>query len=367
MIQESDLIYLRATVELAEGGLYSCTPNPRVGCIIIRDGLILGRGWHVRAGQAHAEVNAMNDALSRGYSDLRGATVYVSLEPCSFHGRTPPCSESLIRAKVGRVVAAMSDPHPKVLGQGFTELRNAGIDVDLIELPEARSLNAGYGKRMTSGRPLVRLKVATSLDGRTAMASGESQWITGDVARADGQYWRARSCAIVTGIGTVLADNPKLTVRDERFAVEGSIRQPVRVIVDTRLRTPPEAELLHAQGEVLMAHGEGAESQLAGVEHIAMGNTQVDLNTLLEKLGERGCNEVLVEAGATLLGSFITEQLWDELIVYLAPRFLGSDAKPLAYLPLGKMDEVVNARIFDCTQVGDDLRIRLLPAETAHP
>ncbi len=363
MIQESDLIYLRATVELAEGGLYSCTPNPRVGCIIVRDGLILGRGWHVRAGQAHAEVNAMNDALSRGFSDLSGATVYVSLEPCAFHGRTPPCSEGLIRAKVARVVAAMRDPHPEVLGRGFTELRDAGIRVDVIELPEAGLLNAGYSKRMISGRPLVRLKVATSLDGRTAMASGESQWITGVAARADGQYWRARSCAIVTGIGTVLADDPRLTVRDEEFMVDGNIRQPVRVVLDTKLRTPPEAALLHADGEVLMVHGEGAEPRLAGVEHVAVGKTRVDLDGLLEKLAERGCNEVLVEAGATLLGSFITARLWDELIVYLAPRFMGSEARPLAYLPLGTMDAVVDARISDCTQLGDDLRIRLLPAD----
>lgn len=362
MIQESDLVYLRSTVELAEGGLYSCTPNPRVGCIIVRNGQVLGRGWHIRAGEAHAEVNAMSDALSRGFADLSGATIYVSLEPCAFTGRTPPCSESLIHAGVSRVVAAMRDPHPKVAGQGFAALRAAGIEVDLIELPEAASLNAGYSRRMLSGRPLVRLKVATSLDGRTAMASGESQWITGEAARADVQYWRARSCAILTGIGTVLTDDPRLTVRDSSFAVDGIVRQPLRVVVDTRLRTPPEAALLQPEGAVLMVHGEGAEPQLAGIEHVAVGENQVDLDGLLEKLAERGCNEVLVEAGATLLGSFIAAELWDELIVYLAPKFMGSEARPLAHLPLGTMNEVLHARISDCTQVGDDLRIRLLPA-----
>lgn len=364
MIQDSDLVYLATTVELAEGGLYSCTPNPRVGCLIVRNGQVLGRGWHIRAGEAHAEVNAMSDARGQGFADLSGATVYVSLEPCAFRGRTPPCVDALIRAKVTRVVAAMVDPHPKVAGQGFAELRAAGIDVDLIELREAALLNAGYSKRMISGRPLVRLKVATSLDGRTAMATGESQWITGAAARADVQYWRARSCAIVTGIGTILADDPKLTVRDEAYTVDGRIRQPIRVVLDTKLRTPPEAALLQPEGEVMLVHGEDTEPRLTGVEHVAVGKTQVDLRRLLEKLAERGCNEVLVEAGATLLGSFITAQLWDELIVYLAPKLMGSEARPFAQLPLATMNDVVNARMSDCTQVGDDLRIRLLPADT---
>ena len=363
MIQESDLMYLAAAVELAEGGLFSCTPNPRVGCIIVRDGRVLGRGWHTRAGEAHAEVNAMSDALGRGFADLSGATVYVSLEPCAFHGRTPPCSEGLIRARVKRVVAAMTDPHPKVAGQGFAQLRTAGIEVDLIELPEAGLLNAGYSKRMIAGRPLVRLKVAISLDGRTAMATGESQWITGAAARADVQYWRARSCAVVTGIGTVLADDPGLNVRDEAYAVDGRIRQPLRVVADARLRTPSAAALLEAEGEVMLVHGEGARPHLEGVEHVALGKTRVDLDLLLEKLAERGCNEVLVEAGATLLGSFIEARLWDELIVYMAPKFMGSDARPFAQLPLTAMKEAVHARMSDIKQVGDDLRIRLLPAD----
>jgi diaminohydroxyphosphoribosylaminopyrimidine deaminase/5-amino-6-(5-phosphoribosylamino)uracil reductase len=357
MIQESDLMYLRATVELAERGLFTCTPNPRVGCIIVRDGRVLGRGAHLWTGQAHAEVNALADA--RG--DAAGSTVYVSLEPCAHQGRTPPCADALIAANVRRVVAAMRDPYSRVAGQGFARLREAGIVTEVRELPEALELNAGYRNRIRNGRPFVRLKVAISLDGRTAMASGESRWITGPEARADVQYWRARSCAVITGSGTVLADDPSLNVRDQRFAVGGVLRQPLRVVVDTGLRIPGDAALLAAPGPILLAHGRAGVPRLPDVEHLECGDETVDLPALLDALGERGCNEVLVEAGPRLLGSFLAQGLWNELLVYIAPRLLGSDARPLAHLPLFAMDEAVDATIRDCVQVGDDLRLRLVP------
>jgi diaminohydroxyphosphoribosylaminopyrimidine deaminase/5-amino-6-(5-phosphoribosylamino)uracil reductase len=357
MIQESDLMYLRAAVELAERGLFTCTPNPRVGCLVVRDGKVLGRGAHLWTGQGHAEVNALADA----HGDAAGATVYVSLEPCAHHGRTPPCADALIAANVRRVVCAMRDPYSRVAGQGFARLREAGIVTELRELDEARDLNAGYSKRIRRGRPFVRLKVATSLDGRTAMASGESRWITGAEARADVQYWRARSCAVVTGSGTVLADDPSLNVRDSRFALEGVLRQPLRVVLDTELRTPADAALFKASGPVLLVHGRGAVSKLAGVEHLECGDGAIDLPALLDALGARGCNEILVEAGPRLIGSFFAAELWDELLVYLAPKLLGSDARPLANLPIGTMADSVAATIRDCVPVGNDLRLRLVP------
>jgi diaminohydroxyphosphoribosylaminopyrimidine deaminase/5-amino-6-(5-phosphoribosylamino)uracil reductase len=357
MIQDSDLMYLRAAVELAAEGLYSCTPNPRVGCLIVREGRVVGRGAHIRAGEGHAEVNAIADAGG----DVAGATVYVSLEPCAFHGRTPPCAEALIAANVRRVVVAMRDPHPQVAGAGLAQLRQAGIDTELRELPEARDINAGYASRIRRQRPWVRIKVAASLDGRTAMASGESRWITGPEARADVQYWRARSCAIITGSGTVLTDDPQLTVRDARFAVQGDIRQPLRVVTDTGLRVPADAALLKASGPVLLAHRAGLDPVVAGAEHMAFGQGPVDLNELLAELAARGCNEVLVEAGPTLVGAFLAAGLWDELLLYVAPKLLGSDARALAQLPLVAMHEAVGATIHDFVQIGDDLRLRLLP------
>lgn len=357
MISDSDLLYLQSTVELAARGMYSCTPNPRVGCMIVAGGQVLGRGWHVRAGEGHAEVNALADAGG----PVAGATAYVSLEPCAFHGRTPPCAQALIQAGVVRVVAALTDPHPKVAGKGFADLRQAGIAVDVVELPEARALNAGYIKRQQSARPLVRLKTAISLDGRTGMASGESQWITGVEARADVQSWRARSCAIVSGSGTLLADDAKLTVRDPRFTVDGQLRQPLRVIADSRLQLVPGAAVFAVPGQTLLVHAPGARPQVPEVEHLAMGNAagKVDLDALVAELGRRGCNEVLVEAGGNLTGAFLEADLWDELLVYVAPKLLGSDGRPLAKLPLHAMSEAVQGKIVDCVPVGDDLRIHL--------
>jgi len=350
-------MYLRAAVDLAGRGLFTCTPNPRVGCLIVRDGRVLGRGAHLWTGQGHAEVNALADA--RG--DAAGSTVYVSLEPCAHQGRTPPCADALIAANVRRVVAAMRDPYSRVAGQGFARLREAGIVTEVRELPEALEMNAGYLCRVRDGRPFVRLKVAISLDGRTAMASGESRWITGPEARADVQYWRARSCAVLTGSGTVLADDPLLTVRDQRFAMGGVLRQPLRVVVDTGLRVPDDAALLKAPGKVLLVHGRAAEPRLPAIEHLACGDDSVDLPALLDALAERGCNEVLVEAGPRLMGAFLAAGLWDELVLYLAPKLLGSEARPLAQLPLFAMADAVTGTIRDCVQVGDDLRLRLVP------
>ena len=355
-ITDSDLLYLRSAVELAEHGACSCTPNPRVGCLVVSDGRVLGRGFHARAGEGHAEVNALADAAG----PVAGATVYVSLEPCAFHGRTPPCTQALIDARVARVVAAMTDPHPEVAGQGLAALRNAGIATDLVELPEARALNAGYVSRITRGRPWVRLKSALSLDGRTGMASGESQWITGPAARADVQAWRARSCAVISGSGTLLADDARLSVRDERFAVAGKLRQPLRVVADSGLQLPATAAVLAEPGQTLIVHAGVRQPHVAGVEHLCLpgADGKVDLDALLAALSERGCNEVLVEAGAALLGAFLAADLWDEMLLYVAPKLLGSDARPLARLPFVAMDQAVQGKIVDCVPVGDDLRIR---------
>lgn len=365
MASAADRLFLDAAVELAARGLNSTSPNPRVGCLIVRDGVVIGRGWHVRAGEGHAEVNALADARAAGSGSLiSGATAYVSLEPCAFHGRTPPCSRALIEAGIARVVAAMGDPHPRVSGAGFAELTAAGIAVELIERPQAEALNAGFVSRLTRGRPLIRIKVATSLDGRTAMASGESRWVTGEAARADVQAWRARSCAIVTGAETVLVDDPALTVRDPALAVEGRIRQPLRVVMDSHLRVGPTARLFSEPGPVLIAHTDGhpAHARAEFLKLEASLDGRVDATALVAALASRGHNEVLVEAGPTLVGGFLSAGLWDELLLYVAPKLLGSDARPLAHLPLQRMIEAIEAKIADCAQIGADLRLRLVPA-----
>lgn len=292
--------------------------------------------------------------------------MYVSLEPCAFVGRTPACAAALVDAGVSRVVVAMVDPHPQVAGEGIAMLRRAGIEVDVHELPEARALNAGYVSRVTRNRPWVRLKAALSLDGRTGMASGESQWITGPAARADVQHWRARSCAVVSGSGTLLADDARLSVRDSAFAVAGELRQPLRVITDSALQLPATAAVLSEPGSILIAHAGIRQPRLADVEHVCLptassggGAPKVDLAALLEELARRGCNEVLVEAGAGLLGAFIAADLWDEMVLYVAPKLLGSDARPLAQLPFAAMAEAVSGRVTECVTVGDDLRLRV--------
>ncbi len=362
---ESDLLFLDAAIELAQNGLYSTTPNPRVGCVLVRDGRVIGRGWHHRSGLPHAEVEALKNARQQfPNQSVEGATGYVSLEPCAHHGKTPPCADALIAARIGRVVIASRDPNPRVAGMGIARMRAAGIAVDIVERPAALELNKGFFLRFTQQRPWVRVKVAASLDGRTAMASGESQWITGASARADVQYWRARSCAIVTGIGTLLADDPQLTVRDSAYAVDGVIRQPLRVIADSTLRTSPTARLFQTPGAVLVAAASAGPSKQslidAGAEVLDTGGARVDLAALFTLLAGRGANEVLVEAGATLTGEVLRLGLWDEAIVYLAPRLLGRDARPFAELSVGRLNDAIGGKIADVRPFGDDLRLQIL-------
>lgn len=353
-------------LELARHGLCSTDPNPRVGCVLLRDGEVVGEGWHERAGQAHAEPRALAAAGPRA----RGATAYVTLEPCNHHGRTPPCTEALIEAGVARVVYALRDPNPLVFGAGRERLERAGIRVEegLCEA-EARELNAGFVMRMSQGRPFVRLKLAMSLDGRTALANGESRWITREAARADVQQWRAASSAVLTGVGTVLADDPGLDVR-----LPDAPRQPWRVVLDSQLRTPPESRFIHRPGRSLLLFAsapaerrQALESAGALVEQVTpasgMGTTaQVDLPGALRQLARLSMNEVLVEAGATLGGALLAQGLVDELIVYMAPVLLGPDARPLVQLPaLARLQDSARWRYTDLRSIGDDLRLTLRP------
>ncbi len=355
VIGEVDRLFLRRSVELAARGLTSATPNPRVGCVIVRNGEVIGRGWHVRSGEPHAEANAIADAGG----DIDGATVYVSLEPCCHTGRQPPCTDALIRGNVRRVVGAMQDPDPRVAGRGYQALRDAGIEVDTVDLPEASRLNAGFRKRVSVGQPLVRVKIAASIDGRTAMANGESQWITSPEARADVQAWRARSCAIVTGIGTVLADDPQLNVRDTAFATGGSIRQPMVVVADSSGRTPANARLFAGDARVAIVTGAHAPDKHPHGEIVRQAGNAVDLAALLDWLANEGCNEVLVEAGATLAGAFLRDDLWDEAVVYLAPKLLGHQARSMAEVAVPRLADAVQGTIRDFKAVGADLRVVL--------
>lgn len=356
-----DQHWMARACELALLGLTTTTPNPRVGCVLVNaSGDLIAAGFHRKAGEAHAEV----DALNKAGDAARGSTAYVTLEPCNHQGRTGPCTEALIAAGVAEVVYGMEDPNPLVRGQGLARLRAAGITVHGPVLEEqARALNPGFIQRMTLGRPWVRCKLAMSLDGRTAMASGESLWITGEAARADVQHWRARSCAIVTGINTVLQDDPALTVRDPAFG--DNPRQPLRVVVDSRLRTPEGARVLRASSSGIAIATCAFNRPHLGAEIWGMPSSAgaVDLNALVKKLAERGCNEVLVEAGPTLAGSFLRAGLIDEFIVYMAPKLLGSTARPLFELPLAFMAEAVQLQWTDVRQIGADWRFiaRVLP------
>ena len=343
-------------LQLAERGLWTTSPNPRVGCVLVRDGQVVGEGWHEKAGEPHAEVNALRAAGDRA----RGATAYVTLEPCSHHGRTPPCAEALIAAGVSRVVAAMGDPNPLVAGQGLALLKVAGIATasGLLE-SEARELNIGFVSRMTRGRPWLRLKAAASLDGKTALNNGISQWITGPDARRDGHRWRARACAVLTGIGTVRDDNPLLSVRD----VETS-RQPLRVVVDSQLEIPLTSRILHGGGVLVVGAVKNAEKMAllrsTGniVEILPNPAGKVDLKALLELLARRGINEVHAEAGFKLNGSLLREGLVDELLLYLAPCLIGHAASGLFNLPeLTTLDDKRRLRIHDLRQIGEDIRL----------
>jgi diaminohydroxyphosphoribosylaminopyrimidine deaminase / 5-amino-6-(5-phosphoribosylamino)uracil reductase len=361
----TDTCHMAEAIRLARRGLCTTAPNPRVGCVIARGERVLGRGYHHRAGGAHAEVEAIASAAE----PVAGATAYVTLEPCSHHGRTPPCADALIGAGLARVVAASLDPNPLVAGCGLERVRAAGIAVEcgLLER-EALALNPGFFKRMRTGMPWVRLKLAMSLDGRTAMADGTSKWITGEAARADVQRLRAQSCAIVTGVGTVLHDDPRLDVRAASAEEAPPMRQPVRVVVDSRLRTPAAARVIGEAGELIVAaatRDAARERNLAEagatVLHLPGADGRVDLRALLGHLAEAQCNEVLIEAGATLAGVALREGLVDELVIYMAPTLMGSSARPLVDLPLSSMEQKIGLQITDITAVGGDWRISATP------
>ncbi len=343
-------------LQLAERGLWTTSPNPRVGCVLVRGGEIVGEGWHEKAGEPHAEIHALRAAGDKA----KGATAYVTLEPCSHHGRTPPCAEALIAAGVARVVSAMTDPNPLVSGKGLALLQAAGIETasGLLE-SEARELNIGFVSRMTRGRPWLRLKAAASLDGKTALNNGVSQWITGPDARRDGHAWRARACAILTGIGTVRDDDPNLTVRDV-----ATTRQPLRVVVDSRLEILPTARILQGEPVLIVGAIENAEKMALlrstgnFVEILNNGSDKVDLKALLELLARRGINEVHAEAGFKLNGSLLGEGLVDELLLYLAPCLIGHEASGLFNLPeLTTLDGKRRLKIRDLRQLGEDIRL----------
>jgi len=355
---QTDLQAMQLALDWAAKGMFITAPNPRVGCVIVRDGRVIGAGHTLAAGQAHAEVQALRDAAARG-EPVRGATAYVTLEPCSHHGRTPPCADALVEAGLARVVAAMEDPNPLVAGQGMARLRAAGIVAESgLQANEAREMNIGFFSRMERGMPWVRMKAAASLDGKTALHNGRSQWITSQPARDDGHWWRARACAILTGIGTVLEDDPQMTVR----AVD-TPRQPQRIVIDSRLQISPDARILQGGGTLIVAAQADADKEALlrarGAEVLIMPNARgkVDLPALLHELGRRQINELHVEAGFKLNGSLLREACVDELLLYLAPTLLG-DAQGLFDLP--SLDDLAGQRrlaFHEVRQVGPDLRI----------
>ncbi len=361
---------LLEALELAQSAVGITEPNPRVGCVIgTEDGQLLGRGATQQAGGPHAEVMALHDAAAQG-NNVSGATAWVTLEPCAHHGRTPPCCDALIAAGLARVVVALQDPFPQVAGSGLARMRAAGLQVDMADAGIAETawdLNIGFFSRVQRQRPWVRVKVAASLDGRTSLDNGQSQWITSEAARADGHAWRKRASAVLTGIGTVLADDPRLDVR-----LVPSTWQPLRVVVDSALRTPPQARLLAPPGRVLIATAlaspnvETSSIGGNGVEVLSIpdaSQSQVDLLRLLQELAKRGVNELHVEAGPRLNGALAQAGLVDEWLVYLAPKLLGSGQGMVSLPPLSTLDQALALRILECSAVGEDLRLRLRQAE----
>jgi diaminohydroxyphosphoribosylaminopyrimidine deaminase/5-amino-6-(5-phosphoribosylamino)uracil reductase len=352
---------MRRALELAARGLYSTHPNPRVGAVLARDEEIVGEGWHERAGEPHAEPIAIRSAGERA----RGATAYVTLEPCSHHGRTPPCVDVLLAAGVRRVVYAVGDPNPKVNGAGARRLKEAGVTVQSgLLAAESEALNAGFLMRMRAGRPFIRLKTGASLDGRTALANGASRWITSEEARADVQHWRAQSGAVLTSASTVIADDPRLDVRIE------APRQPLRVVLDRRRRVRKNAKILNPPGEVLLFAGASrtrgaAKEEMLGaarIERTRVVRTQLDLQRVFQRLGELEINDVLVESGPRLAGALFAAGLVDEWLLYVAPKLLGKDAKPLAALPrFSKLADTPQFELRESVTVGPDLRLRLVP------
>jgi diaminohydroxyphosphoribosylaminopyrimidine deaminase/5-amino-6-(5-phosphoribosylamino)uracil reductase len=356
MLTAADREFMEQALELAGRGLNTTTPNPRVGSVVVRDGTIVGTGWHEKAGMPHAEVLALKAAGARS----RGATLYVNLEPCSHHGRTPRCVDAIIEAGVKRVVAAIQDPNPKVAGAGFAKLRAAGIAVErgLME-EEARELNIGFFARMTRGRPWMRMKIAASLDGRTALANGKSQWITGEAARRDGHRWRARACAVLTGFGTVRDDDPQLNVRGV-----DTPRQPLKIVVDSKFETSPSARLLK-EGQTLVVGAVNDAKRIAslreaGAEVVIIPNehSKVELFKLMQELARRELNEIHVEAGTKLNGSLLQAGVVDELLVYLAPSVIGDSGRGMFHLPeLTDLSQTTALKIREVERIGADLRI----------
>lgn len=370
MLSTQDSLWMASALRLAERGLYTTSPNPRVGCVLVRDGKIVGEGWHQYTGEPHAEVHALRAAGEAA----RGATVYITLEPCSHQGKTPPCADALVGAGVTRVVVAMQDPNPQVAGQGMEKLRAAGIEVEcgLME-GAARELNIGFSSRMTRGLPWLRSKIAMSLDGRTALSNGVSQWITGAAARQDVQHWRGRSCAVLTGIGTVLADDPQLNVREPQLAIHEpkvgtseikAMRQPLRVVLDSQLQLPLTARIL-CGGNVVVYTATADSQKIGALEKLRVRVVvlpdacgRVDLIAMLCDLAASGCNEVLVEAGSILNGALLQAGLVDELVLYVAPQLLGNMARGMAQLgELTMLDQRVELEWQDVRNVGKDLRI----------
>ncbi len=368
-VTSSDFMWMDRALALAARGRFTTAPNPNVGCVLIRDGELVGEGWHQKAGEPHAEVHALRSAGERA----RGATAYVTLEPCSHYGRTPPCALALVEAGVRRVVVAMMDSNPLVAGRGLEILSSAGIEVLCgVREAEAKALNPGFIKRMQTGLPWVRVKLAASLDGRTALANGQSQWITGPAARADVQVWRARSSAILSGADTVLVDDPSLNVRwlelpseVQAEYPERTLRQPVRVVVDSRQRLRSESRLFSLPGSVWLARHQAEGTWPAETEQLLLPlaeSGKLDLQALLRELGARGINEVWVEAGRQLAGALVSKQLVDELILYLAPKVLGESAQGLLALPeLESLAQAPQFSLREVCQIGDDLRLTLQP------
>lgn len=361
MFSAIDEKWMRRALDLAAQAMNHATPNPRVGCVFVRDGERLAEGFTQRPGEPHAEAHAIRQARSKGV-DLRASTAYVTLEPCNHFGRTPPCSEALIEVGVTRVIVAMQDPNPIVAGRGLTRLREAGIEVRVGLLDqEARELNIGFVKRITTGRPWVRAKVAASLDGRTGLANGQSQWITGESARQDGHRWRARACAIATGSGTVRHDNPQMTVRGVETLLP--LRQPLRVVFDHLGELDPDAAIL--KGGALVICAERVAKGLAGDVEVlqlplADGSNKINLARAITELGARGVNELHVEAGARLMGPLIQADLVDELLVYMAPKLLGRDAREMFSLPEPlQLAQATSFEFREIAQIGGDVRMIL--------
>jgi diaminohydroxyphosphoribosylaminopyrimidine deaminase / 5-amino-6-(5-phosphoribosylamino)uracil reductase len=356
--QARDQLHMARALTLAARGLFTTDPNPRVGCVVVRDDRVLGEGWHVRAGEAHAEVLALRAAGP----DARGATVYVTLEPCSHTGRTPPCADALISAGVARVVCCTVDPNPKVAGGGIERLKAAGISVSVgILAAEARELNVGFFSRFERGRPFIRLKLAMSLDARTAPASGGQAWISGEAARADVQLWRARRGAVLTGAGTVRTDDPRL---DVRLAYGSWVRQPLRVLLDPMLTCSVGAKLFHGHGALVFAASDAPvrTQDSARVERLPRAAGGLDLHAVVRRLSELEINELLVECGPRLAGAFILASLVDEFVLYIAPSLLGADAAPLMHVSgLGPPGSLPAFEFKDVQRIGADLRLILTP------